>query len=98
MVTIYLNPKMINAIYQRFYPVLSIILLQIGVIIENTQQALNILIFLIQIIIAILTIIKLWKEIKINKSNKTTKQIEKEVTRKNKFLISILQTLKNLKK
>jgi len=77
---------------------MSIIVIQIGQIIEHSQNVVNIFIFLLQLLIAILTITKLWHEIKIHKKNKTEQQIEDEVKKEKPFLFGLLTLLKNFRK
>jgi hypothetical protein len=82
----------------KTYPFLSIIAIQLGQVIEHSQNVVNIFIFLLQLLIAILTITKLWHEIKIHKENKSEQQIEEEVKKEKPFLFGLLTLLKNFRK
>lgn len=81
----------------KIYPFLSIGFIEVGQMIQNTNNLISLFIFALQVLIGALTILKLYKEIKINKTEKTPEQIEEELEKKNKFLTALLRVLKNFR-
>lgn len=61
---------MLKIFYDWSYPVISIIILQVGQFFHQTENTMKIIIFCLQITIGVLTIYKIYKEIKKKRKEK----------------------------
>ena len=81
---------MFSKIINNIYPYISLGIIQLGTLVENSTNVLNLFIFLLQGLIGLLTVLKLWKDIK-SKKFKSIDIVQKETEKKYVFITQLFK-------